>query len=80
MPTALLIPATLVATITTCFAPEQSCALLAIGAIDAAQQEILASAYVLANGSGIPAALIRARVRGVDVRRVADRRAINRKA
>ena len=49
--------------------------MLAIGAIDAAQQEILASAYVLTNGSGIPAALIRAKARGVDVRLVADRRA-----
>jgi len=63
------------ASIVTCFTPEQNCAELAIGAIDAAEHEILVSAYVLTNGSGIPAALIRAHDRGVDVRLVADRRA-----
>ena len=63
------------ASILTCFAPEQDCAGLPIGAIDAAQREILVSAYVLTNGSGIPAALIRAHGRGVDVRLIADRRA-----
>jgi phosphatidylserine/phosphatidylglycerophosphate/cardiolipin synthase-like enzyme len=59
-----------------CFAPEQDCARLAIAAIAAAQCEILISAYVLANGSGIPAALIRAHERDVDVELVADRRAV----
>jgi phospholipase D len=63
------------ASILTCFAPEQDCAGLSISAIDAAQREILVSAYVLTNGSGIPAALIRAHGRGVDVRLIADRRA-----
>jgi hypothetical protein len=42
------------ATIVTCFAPEQNCALLAIGAIDAAQHEILVNAYAVTTGSGIP--------------------------
>lgn len=70
-----LIPIALAASIVTCFAPEQNCSVLAIGAIDAAQREILVSAYVLTNGSGIPAALIRAHARGVDVEVVADRRA-----
>jgi phosphatidylserine/phosphatidylglycerophosphate/cardiolipin synthase-like enzyme len=61
------------ATIVTCFAPEQNCALLAIGAIDAAQHEILVNAYAVTTGSGIPGALIRAHDRGVDVRLIADR-------
>src|SRR5271169_1893918 len=43
--------------------------------VDAAEREILVSAYVLTNGSGIPAALIRVQDRGVDVELVADRRA-----
>jgi phosphatidylserine/phosphatidylglycerophosphate/cardiolipin synthase-like enzyme len=72
---AQLISAAFAASIVTCFAPEQDCAGLAIAAIDTAQHEILASAYVLTNGSGIPGALIRAHDRGVDVRLVADRRA-----
>jgi phosphatidylserine/phosphatidylglycerophosphate/cardiolipin synthase-like enzyme len=63
------------ASIVTCFAPEQNCVLLAIDAINAAQREILASAYVLTEGSGIPAALVRAHARGVDVRLIADRSA-----
>jgi hypothetical protein len=33
--------------IVTCFAPEQNCALLAIGAIDAARYEILVNSYAL---------------------------------
>ena len=63
------------ASIVTCFAPEQDCAALAISAIDAPRQQILALAYVLTNGFGIPAALLRTHDRGVDVRLVADRRA-----
>jgi hypothetical protein len=46
-----LIPIAFAATVVTCFAPEQNCAGLAIAAIDAAQREILISAYVLTNGS-----------------------------
>jgi phosphatidylserine/phosphatidylglycerophosphate/cardiolipin synthase-like enzyme len=61
------------ASIVTCFAPEQDCAALAIGAVDAAEREILVNAYVLTMGSGVPAALIRAHNRGVDVRLIADR-------
>src|SRR5271170_7556952 len=72
MPT-VLIAAAFAASIVSCFAPEQNCALLAIGAIDAAEQEILVNAYVLTTGSGIPGALIRAHDRGVDVRLIADR-------
>jgi phosphatidylserine/phosphatidylglycerophosphate/cardiolipin synthase-like enzyme len=72
--TTALISATFAASIVTCFAPEQDCAALAIGAIDAARQEILVSAYALTKGSGFPAALIRAHDRGVDVRLIADRR------
>jgi phospholipase D len=64
-----------VAAIITCFSPEQDCARLAIGAIDAAEHEILVSAYVLTNGLGVPAALIRAHDRGIDVELDADRRA-----
>ena len=61
------------AIIATCFAPEQNCALVAIGAIDAAHREVLVNAYGFTNGSGIPAALIRAHDRGVDVGLIADR-------
>jgi phosphatidylserine/phosphatidylglycerophosphate/cardiolipin synthase-like enzyme len=64
-----------IAAIVTCFAPEQDCAAIAIVAVEAAQREVLVNAYVLTEGSGIPAALIRAHQRGVDVRMVADRRA-----
>jgi phosphatidylserine/phosphatidylglycerophosphate/cardiolipin synthase-like enzyme len=71
--TTSLISAAFAASIVTCFAPEQDCAALAIGAIDAARQEILVSAYVLTNGSGFLAALVRAHGRGVDVRLIADR-------
>jgi hypothetical protein len=60
-----LISAAFAASIVTCFAPEQDCAALAIGAIDAARQEILVSAYVLTKGSGFPAALVRARARAL---------------
>ena len=66
------IPAAFVASIVTCFAPEQNCASLAISALDAAQSEILVNAYLITMGSGIPGALIRARGRGVDVQLVAD--------
>ena len=61
------------ASIVTCFAPEQDCAALAISAVDAAEHEILVNAYILTMGSGVPAALIRAHDRGVDVRLLADR-------
>jgi phosphatidylserine/phosphatidylglycerophosphate/cardiolipin synthase-like enzyme len=61
------------ATIATCSAPEGNCALLAIGAIDAAQHEILVNAYAFTTGSGIPGALIRAHDRGVNVAVIADK-------
>ena len=70
---AALVSAAFTASILACFAPEEDCAALAINTLDAARQEILVSAYVLTKGSGIPAALIRAKGRGVDVRLVADR-------
>jgi hypothetical protein len=38
------------ATIATCFAPEGNCALLAIGAIDAAEHEIVVNAYAFTTG------------------------------
>jgi phosphatidylserine/phosphatidylglycerophosphate/cardiolipin synthase-like enzyme len=44
-----------------------------LGAIEAAQSEILVNAYALTTGSGIPGALIRAQDRGVQVRQIADR-------
>ena len=72
--TTTLILAAFAASIVTCFAPEQDCAALAIGAIDAARQEILVSAYALTKRSGFPAALARAHDRGVDVRLIVDRR------
>ena len=72
MPIALL--SAFAAGIITCFAPEQDCARLAIGAVDAATHEILVNAYVLTTGSGLPAALIRAHRRGIDIRILAYRR------
>jgi hypothetical protein len=63
---ASLIPAAFAATIVTCFAPEQDCAALAIGAIDSAGREVLVNAYAFTTGSGIPTALVRAHARGVD--------------
>ncbi len=54
----LLAAAAFAATIETCFAPEQNCALLALGAIEAAEREILVNAYALTTVSGIPGALI----------------------
>jgi phosphatidylserine/phosphatidylglycerophosphate/cardiolipin synthase-like enzyme len=71
--TASLVSAAVTASIVTCFAPERDCAGLAISAIDAASREILVNAYAFTTGSGVPAALIRAHDRGVDVRLVADR-------
>ena len=68
-----LVSAGVAAIIATCFAPEQNCALIAIGAIDAAHREVLVNAYGFTNGSGISAALIRAHDRGVDVGLIADR-------
>jgi hypothetical protein len=65
--TAPLISAAFAASIVTCVAPEQDCAGLAISAIDAARLEIPVNAYVFTMGSGIPAALIRAYDRGMDV-------------
>ena len=65
--------AAVTAGIVTCFAPEQNCALLAIGAIDAAGSEILVNAYAFTLGSGIPGALIRAHDRRVDVAVIADK-------
>ncbi len=62
------------ATIRVCFAPQQDCAQFAVRAIDAAEHQILATAYNLTTGAGIVEALVRARSRGVDVRLVADKR------
>lgn len=73
MPSAILAPIAFAASIVTCFAPEDNCALLAIGAIDAAQREVLVNAYAFTVGSGIPGALVRAHDRGVDVRLIADK-------
>ena len=67
MPIALLTAAAFAASIVTCCAPEEKCAGLAISAVDAGRHEMLVNAYALAIGSGIPAALIRAYGRGVDV-------------
>ena len=61
------------ATVEVCFAPEDDCAGFAERAIEAAEREILVSAYRLTVGSGIVGALIRAKERGVDVRVIADR-------
>ena len=62
------------ATVTVCFAPEENCAAVAVGAIDRARRQILVSAYNLTTGAGIVEALVRARERGVDVRLIADKR------
>jgi len=43
-----------------------------ICAIDAARQEILVGAFVRINGSGFPAALVRAHDWGADVRLIAQ--------
>jgi len=67
MPIALLTAAAFAASIVTCCAPEEKCAGLAISAVDAGRHEMLVNAYALAIGSGIPAALIRAHGRRVDV-------------
>lgn len=61
------------AAIAVCFAPEENCAAFAVDAIDAAEREILVSAYRLTTGSGIVEALVRVAQRGVDVRLIADR-------
>jgi phosphatidylserine/phosphatidylglycerophosphate/cardiolipin synthase-like enzyme len=53
--------------------PEQNCALLALGAIEAARSEILVNAYALTTVSGIPGALIGAHERGVVVAVIADK-------
>jgi phosphatidylserine/phosphatidylglycerophosphate/cardiolipin synthase-like enzyme len=63
------------AAIAVCFAPEEDCAAFAVRAIDNAEREILVAAYRLTVGSGIVAALIRAKERGVDVRVIADKAA-----
>jgi hypothetical protein len=54
--TGALVCAAFVASIVTCFASEQNCALLALGAIETAQREILVNAYARTTGSGIPGA------------------------
>jgi phosphatidylserine/phosphatidylglycerophosphate/cardiolipin synthase-like enzyme len=71
-----ILPASTVASgaaIAVCFAPEEDCAAFAVRAINNAEREILVSAFGLTTGSGIVAALIRAKERGVDVRLIADR-------
>jgi hypothetical protein len=59
-----IVLAAFAAIVATCFAPEGNCALVSIGAIDAAQHEIFVNAYALTTVSGIPGALIRAHERG----------------
>lgn len=71
VPAAATVPG---ATVAACFAPEEDCAVLAVGAIDRARRQILVTAYNLTTGSGIVEALVRARERGVDVRLIADKR------
>ncbi len=71
VPAAATVPG---ATVAVCFAPEENCAAVAVGAIDRARRQILVSAYNLTTGSGIVEALVRARERGVDVRLIADKR------
>src|SRR5215469_1775922 len=71
VPAAATVPG---ATVAACFAPEENCAALAVGAIDRARRQILVTAYNLTTGSGIVEALVRARERGVDVRLIADKR------
>jgi phosphatidylserine/phosphatidylglycerophosphate/cardiolipin synthase-like enzyme len=71
--TAALLSVAFAASIVTCFAPEQNCALLALSAVEAAKREILVNAYAFTTGSGIPGALIRARDRGVAVSVIADK-------
>jgi phosphatidylserine/phosphatidylglycerophosphate/cardiolipin synthase-like enzyme len=61
------------AAIEICFAPETDCAAVAVSAIDRAQREILVGAYSLTTGAGIVEALLRAHLRGVDVRLIADK-------
>jgi hypothetical protein len=60
------------AAVAVCFAPEEDCAAFAVRAIDNAEREILVAAYGLMTGSGIVGALVRAKDRGVNVRRIAD--------
>ena len=60
------------AAIAVCFAPEEDCTGFAVRAIDNAEREILVAAYGLMTGSGIVEALVRAKDRGVNVRRIAD--------
>ena len=76
LPSALPISSTVTdATVEVCFAPENDCAGFVERAIEAADREILVSAYRLTVGSGVVGALIRAKERGVDVRVIADRSA-----
>jgi phosphatidylserine/phosphatidylglycerophosphate/cardiolipin synthase-like enzyme len=61
------------AAVAVCFSPEEDCAAFAVHAIDAAEHQILVSAYALTAGSGIAEALVRAKKRGVDIKLIADR-------
>jgi len=61
------------AAVAVCFEPEEDCMAFAIDAIDRAESQVLASAYTLTTGTGIVAALVRAKQRGVDVKLIADR-------
>ena len=56
-----------------CFAPEEDCSAFAVDAIEAAEREILVSAYSLTTSSSTVDALVHAKERGVDVRLIADR-------
>lgn len=62
------------AAISVCFAPEEDCAAFAVAAIDRARRQILVNAYNLTTGAGIVEALVQARLRGVDVELIADKR------
>jgi phosphatidylserine/phosphatidylglycerophosphate/cardiolipin synthase-like enzyme len=56
-----------------CFSPEEDCTALAVDAIDRAEIQILVSAYGLTTSSKAVEALMQAKLRGVDVRVIADR-------
>ena len=55
------------------FSPEEDCTTIAVDAIDRAETQILVIAYGLTTTSGIVAALVRAKQRGVEVKLIADR-------
>lgn len=56
-----------------CFAPEGDCEAVIVREIGSAQHQILMHAYTYTIGTDIPAALVRAVQRGVDVQIIADK-------